>query len=134
MGAGAIPLKVQKDFLEKARGRYTLNVYTSDFSYSGDDRVDVSANGGHFIFVPPRQLFFDYRLGKKNEREFKKAYIDFLQESYCINQHAWDNVLSSGRMVLVCSCNAEDKSCHRYTIIDFLKKLGGVYKGKLKTR
>jgi len=134
MGAGAIPLKVQKDFLEKARGRYKLKVYIADFSYSGDDRFDVSANGGHFIFVPPKQLFFDYRLGKKNEREFNTGYAAFLRESYCINQHAWDSALSGGRMVLVCSCNAEDKSCHRYTIIDFLKKLGGVYKGKLKNR
>ena len=134
MGAGAIPLQVEKDFLGKARGRYKLNVYIADFSYNGDDRVDVSASGGYFIFVPPKPLFFDYRLGKKNEHEFKKAYAAFLKESYCVNQYAWDSALSGGRIVLVCSCNAEDKSCHRYTIIDFLKKLGGVYKGKLKPR
>ena len=67
MGAGAIPLQVEKEFFEKAKGSYKLDVYTARASYKGDDRVDVSANGGFFIFVPPKQLLFDYRFGKITE-------------------------------------------------------------------
>jgi hypothetical protein len=133
MGAGAIPLQVEKEFFEKAKGTYKLDVYTARVSYKGNDRVDVSANGGHFIFVPPKQLLFDYRFGKITEKKFQKAYFDCLRNSYVNHRHAWDNLLSSARMVLVCNCNAEDKSCHRFVIVDFLKRLGAAYKGKLKS-
>lgn len=133
MGAGAIPLKVEKAFFEQAQGKYTLDVFTADISYQGDDRLDVSTSGGYFIFVPPRQVFFDYRFGKISESEFKKTYFSFLRNSYCSYRHAWDNTLSRKRIVLVCSCNAEGTSCHRHVIVSFLKKLGAIYKGKLKS-
>ncbi len=133
MGAGAIPLQVEKEFFEKAKGSYKLDVYTARASYKGDDRVDVSANGGFFIFVPPKQLLFDYRFGKITENKFQKAYFECLRSSYVNHRHAWDNLLTNPRIVLVCNCNADDKSCHRFVIIDFLKKLGAAYKGKLKS-
>ena len=132
MGAGAIPLQVEKEFFEKAKGTYKLDVYTTRAFYTGDDRVDVSANGGFFIFVPPKRLLFDYRFGKITEKKFKKAYFEYLRSSYVNHRHTWDNLLNSSRIVLVCNCNAEDKSCHRFVIIDFLKKLGARHRGKLK--
>ena len=132
MGAGAIPLQVEKEIFDQAQGRYKLHLYTADVSYRGDDRMDVSANGGYFIFLPPRQLFFDYRFGTITESQFRKAYGEFLKNSYCYYRHAWDSMLQRKRMVLVCSCNGEDTTCHRQVVISFLKKLGAVYRGKLK--
>ena len=38
MGAGAIPLHVEKEFFEKAKGKYKINVYLADVTYDGDDR------------------------------------------------------------------------------------------------
>jgi len=133
MGAGAIPLQVEKEFFEKAQGSYKLDIYTARASYRGDDWVDVSANGGLFIVAPLKQLFFDYRFGKITGKKFQEAYFECLRSSYLNHRHAWDNLLSNSRIVLVCNCNAEDKSCHRFVIIDFLKKLGATYKGKLKS-
>ena len=133
MGAGAIPLQVEKEFFEKVKGTYKLDIYTARVSYKGDDRVDVSANGGYFIFVPPKQLLFDYRFGKMTEKKFQKTYFEFLRNSYVNHRHAWDNLLSSSQLVFVCNCNAEGKSCHRFVILDFLKKLGAAYKGLLKS-
>ena len=132
MGAGAIPLQVEKAVFEKAKGTYKLDVYTADVMYKGDDRVDVSTYGGYFIFVPPKRLLFDYRFKKIKEKHFQKAYLEFLRNSYCTHRHAWDTLLNGSRIVLVCSCNTEDKTCHRYFIVTFLKQLGAVYKGKLK--
>jgi hypothetical protein len=132
MGAGAIPLQIEKEFFEKAKGTYKLDVYTARFSYNGDDRVDVSANGGHFIFVPPKQLLFDYRFGKITEKKFQKAYFECLRNSYVNHRHAWDNLLNNPQIVLVCNCNAEGKSCHRFVVVDFLKKLGATNKGTIK--
>ena len=132
MGAGAIPLQVEKDFFEKAKSRYKMHVYTAETSYEGDDRIDISAQGGYFIFMPPKQLLFDYRLGSVTAERFKKTYFECLEESYIRHRHTWDTVLKKKRMVLVCSCDMQGKTCHRYHLVDFLKKLGAVYKGELK--
>jgi hypothetical protein len=51
MGAGGIPLQVEKEFFEREKGKYKLQVYTADVTYEGDDRVDVSVNNGKFIFA-----------------------------------------------------------------------------------
>lgn len=129
MGAGAIPLEVGKKFYEREKGRYKVHVYTADKTYEGDDRMDVSAQGGYFIFVPPKHLLFDYRFGNITEEQFQKAYFEFLENNYIYQRNAWDNVLNKRKIVLVCTCNSEGKACHRYFIIKFLRKLGAVYKG-----
>ena len=129
MGAGAIPLEVGKKFYGREKGRYKVHVYTADVTYEGDDRMDVSAQGGYFIFVPPKHLLFDYRFGNITEEQFQKAYFEFLENSYIYQRNAWDNVLNKRKIVLVCTCNSEGKACHRYFIIKFLRKLGAVYKG-----
>lgn len=133
MGAGAIPLQVEKEFFERAKGKYKFQVYTADVKYDGDDRIDVSAQGGYFIFVPPKHLLFDYRFGNITEQHFQRAYIDLLGKSYVNHRHAWDNILNRERIVLVCNCNSKGKACHRYLVVDFLKQFGGVYKGELKS-
>ena len=134
MGAGGIPLKVEKEFFGKEKGTYKLEVYTADTTYEGDDRVDVSVNSGQFIFAPPKHLIFDYRFGKITGNQFQKAYIACLAKSYMNQRYTWDTLLRGNRIVLVCSCNAKGKACHRHVIIQFLKELGVVYKGKLKQR
>jgi hypothetical protein len=133
MGAGAIPLHVEKEFFEKAKGKYKINVYLADVTYDGDDRIDVSAQGGYFVFAPPRHLLFDYRFGNITKSQFKEAYFKLLWESYINHRDTWDGILTRKRVVLVCTCNSKGKDCHRYFVVDFLKELGGVYKGKLKS-
>jgi hypothetical protein len=132
MGAGAIPLQVEKKFFEQLKGKYKFYVYTADMAYEGDDRIDVSANGGYFIFVPPKHLLFDYRFRNITEDQFQKAYFEFLKESYTYHPDTWDAVLSKKRIVLICTCNSKGKACHRYFIVNFLKKMGAVFKGELK--
>ena len=132
MGAGAIPLRVEKKFFERVKGKYKFCVYTADEAYEGDDRIDVSIQSGNFIFVPPTHLLFDYRFRNITEDQFQEAYFEFLKESYTYHQDNWDMLLRKKRIVLVCTCNSQGKDCHRYFIIKFLRKMGAVYKGELK--
>lgn len=134
MGAGGIPLHVGKEFFEREKGTYKIQVYTANVTYEGDDRIDVSVNNGQFIFAPPKHLMFDYRFGKITDDQFQKAYLACLEKSYMNQRHTWDTLLKGDRIVLVCNCNSKGKACHRYVIIQFLKKLGVVYKGELKPR
>ena len=131
MGAGAIPIHIEKVFRERAKSKHKLYVYTAYSSYEGDDRIDVSFHGGHFMMAPPKHLLVEYKLGKIREDNFRKQYFEFLENSFVQYQHTWDTVLDKEKIVLVCTCNADDKTCQRYFIIQFLKKFGAVYKGKV---
>ena len=132
MGAGAIPIQIDKAFRDRVKGRHKLDVFIADAGYEGDDCVDVSIQGGHFIMTPPKHLLIEYKLGKIDEARFQEAFFDYLEKSFVQHQHTWDNILDKNKIVLICSCNSDDKSCHRYFIIKFLKMFGAVYKGKLK--
>jgi hypothetical protein len=134
MGAGAVPVDVEKAFRLRQQTTSRLEIYTAPYGYAGDDRVDVSFNGGSFVFTPPRPLLFEYRLGRLNPEKFQEEYGKFLESSFIQHMHNWDMLLASGRIVLVCSCNAEDAACHRHVLIDFLKKFGAVYCGDLAAR
>ena len=134
MGAGAIPVHIDKIFRDRKAGKHKLKVYTADFGYEGDDAINVSFHNGHYSLTPPKALILDYRLGRKKEKEFEKEYLEFLKESFIQYQFVWDNMLDSDKIVLVCKCNMDDKTCHRHFLIKFLKKFGATNKGKLKNK
>ena len=132
MGAGAIPVDIHKAFRERSKKKHKLKVYTADYGYAGDDCFDVSLQGGHFMLSPSKTMLVDFRLGRINAREFKKQYFDQLEASFIQHQYTWDEMLELERIVLVCSCNNDDESCHRHHLVAFLKQFGAKYGGKLK--
>ncbi len=132
MGAGAIPIDIEKAFKERIKKKVKLNVYLDDGNFEGEDSINVSFQGGNSVFTPPRNLIFEHKLGRLSKLQFQKEYFKFLENSFIQHQYTWDKLLESGRIVLVCSCNVNDKTCHRYVLIKFLKKFGAVYKGKVK--
>ena len=133
MGAGAIPLDIEKAFRDRQKSTHTLLVYTADEGYRGIDVIDVSFNGGNAAFTPPRHLLFDYKMGRLTAEQFQQEYFKFLETSFVEFKYNWDNMLDSEKIVLICSCNADDASCHRQVIIKFLEKFGAEFKGKLKS-
>lgn len=132
MGAGAIPVDIHKAFRERTKNKSVLKVYTADIAYAGEDRFDVSFQGGHFMFSPAKKLLVDLRLGRIDAREFQAHYFEQLEASFIQHQYTWDEMLNRDRIVLVCSCNTDDDSCHRYALIDFLKQFGVHYAGTLQ--
>ena len=132
MGAGAVPVDVEKAFRLRQQSSTRVEMYTAPYDYTGDDRVDVSFNGGNFVLTPPRPLLFEYRLGRLSPEKFQAEYLQFLESSFIQNMHNWDMLLACGRIVLVCSCNAGDISCHRQVLINFLERFGAVYCGDVQ--
>jgi hypothetical protein len=132
MGAGAVPLTIEKAFRDRAQKKNKVQVFCADAGYRGDDVVDVSFQGGSFVLTPPRHLLLDRRLGRLSPAQFEQEYFKFLEQSFLQNRYNWDTILDGRRLVLVCSCGADDATCHRRVLIKFLKKFGAVYKGKLR--
>ncbi len=132
MGAGAIPLDIEKRLKDRLKKKFALNVYLADTSYDGEGRIDVSLHGGNPVFSPPKQLFLHYKLGKLSRAQFQTEYFKFLENSFLQHQYTWDHMLASGTIVLVCSCNGADKYCHRQAFMKFLKLFGAVFKGTMR--
>ena len=130
MGAGAIPIDIEKAFKERAKNKHKLTVYMADEGYDGEGKIDLSFYGGDPVFTPPKQQQLDYKMGKLSREKLQQQYFKFLENSFIQYQYTWDKILDSGKVVLVCSCNAAGKNCHRYILVDFLKKFGAVFKGK----
>jgi len=80
MGAGAIPIQIEKVIKERAGSTHKLKVYIAHSSYCGEDRIDVSFHGGHHIMLPPRQVLFDYKMGRTSQRRqgVRGAFFAFL--------------------------------------------------------
>ncbi len=134
MGAGAIPVDIQKAFRERTKKKHALAIYTADYGYVGEDRFDVSFQGGHFMLTPSKRLLLDFRLARIKAKDFKEQYFDQLEASFIQHQYTWDEMLELDRIVLVCSCNASGKACHRHVLIEFLKQFGATYVGKVKAQ
>jgi hypothetical protein len=133
MGAGAIPVHLDETLQKHAARSRTCSVFTAHSSYQGDDRIDVSFHGGHFMLTPPKQILLDFKLGRIDEVRFKQDVFDFLETSSMQHRYTWDEMLARERIVLVCSCNGAGTSCHRHFIMLFLKQHGAVCKGVLRT-
>jgi len=134
MGAGAIPVDVEAAFRQRQLKSTGLTIHTAPFDYAGDDRLDVSFGSGSFVFAPPRPLLFDYRMGRLNREQFQEEYEAFLRGSFAQHMYSWDCLLESAAIVLVCSCNGGEDTCHRFVLIDFLKQFGAVYRGDIAVR
>ena len=132
MGAGAIPVDIHAVLRERTKKKHALKIYMADYGYAGEDCFDVSFQGGHFMFAPSKKMLVDFRLGRIKAQEFKELYFDQLEASFIQHQYTWDEMLDRERIVLVCSCNADGKSCHRHILVDFLKQFGAKYSGKVK--
>ena len=130
MGAGAIPIDIEKAFKERAKNKHKLAVYMADEGYNGEGKIDVSFYGGDPVFTLPKQQQLDYKTGKLSKEKLQQQYFKFLESSFIQYQYTWDKLLDSGKVVLVCSCNAKGRNCHRYILVDFLKKFGAVFKGR----
>ncbi len=132
MGAGAIPVDIHAAFRDRTKKQYPLVLYTADYAYAGEDRFDVSFQGGHFMLTPSKKLLVDLRLGRTDQSAFNALYFEQLEASFIQHQYTWDEMLNQERIVLVCSCNIAGASCHRHALIQFLKQFGARYAGSLK--
>jgi hypothetical protein len=129
-----------------------LVVHTARVSYSGDDRLDItakSADDDGKAFAPTWKLV---NWGLKMRQEYKKRkalgdrgaksfwdwawkiyamrYTEQMRTSYAYRRQAWDKLLARECVVLVCYCT-EPSSCHRTVLAEILETMGARYAGEL---
>jgi uncharacterized protein YeaO (DUF488 family) len=107
-----------------------LRVYTAQYKYSGENRIDITAKSGLKMFAPDWQDVIDVKAKKITEEEYTKRYYEKMRVSYKNHRAEWDWFLTQKSVVLVCFCKP-GTFCHRYLLADILVKLGAEYLGDI---
>jgi uncharacterized protein YeaO (DUF488 family) len=107
-----------------------MKVYTSQYNYNGDNRLDITVKTGWNVFAPTWDMVMNYKDGKISQEEYTKQYYDKMRISYANRRDDWNWLLRQEEVVLVCFCKAGD-FCHRLLLADILVKLGAEYLGEI---
>lgn len=108
-------------------------IWTARVTYSGADRVEVTAKAGS-VFGPSWPLLNRFltlrRAGKETEQtwtEYQAAYLAEMRGAYRRNKSAFQD-LARSNATLVCYCTGTH--CHRFLLAEILVKLGATYHGE----
>ncbi len=107
-----------------------LLVYTSQYRYSGDRRLDITAGRGSDLFRPDWEQVSAFKAGNMTEKEYEKYYHEKMKHTYRKGREGWERLLKCDWVVLVCYCKAHT-FCHRYLLADYLEKCGAKYEGEI---
>jgi len=103
-------------------------LYTTHYSYSGDDRVDITVQGNDpvgEVFAPTEEIQEDY---KKywNEEVYTRNYYNLLIQRWIDNYHGIRKIVIEliqktmvDNVTLVCFC-PNDTFCHRHLLVKWL--------------
>jgi hypothetical protein len=98
-----------------------MTIYTSQFRYNNQDRIDITAKTSNVIgkiFAPPLNIVFDYKDGIIDEQQYQMIYTDIVSNT--IPQLSEDiNAFIKNEITFVCYCNHQT-FCHRFILIDLL--------------
>lgn len=107
-----------------------LKIYTSQYRYSGKNRLDITVKSGDKTFAPIWDMVSKYKKGLITEEEYTKEYYKLMRNSYKNHKDKWDQLLDQDEVVLVCFCK-KGSFCHRYLLAEILVKLGAEYRGEI---
>jgi hypothetical protein len=112
-----------------------LDVYTSQYAYQGEHRLDVTRKGADpygLTFAPTWELLMDYKKGRISKDAYLQEYFKLMRKRYRENKPAFEQLLNREKVVLVCFETPEEGFCHRYMLAWILTQLGANYKGELR--
>lgn len=105
-------------------------LFTAQYKYSGDNRIDITYKNGNKIFAPDKKFVWEYKTGKINEETYTKYYHQKMQKSFTDYAKEWMKIVDLSFCVFVCFCN-KDSFCHRKLLVKYFEKLGCNYSGEL---
>ncbi len=110
-----------------------LKVYTSQYRYGLNDRLDITVSGGT-PFAPSWAMVRDIKMGRLTEKAYTEQYLKMMRESYKNNRQMWELLLAREQITLVCFCRGAGTFCHRVLLAQILVGLGAKYLGEVPVR
>ncbi len=118
---------------EKPKENNKLIIYTSQYRYSGERRLDITAKKGSELFRPTFEMVMEFKASRQDQTardKYEKIYNGMMRDTYAEFRSGWERLLKADWVVLVCFCR-RDTFCHRYLLADYLVKCGAIYKGEI---
>ena len=87
-----------------------MKLYTSQYRYSGDDRLDITVKGKDptgKVFAPTWKMVMGSKDGKISWDEYQNMYRDLMRVSYKTNRNVWNGILNREEVTLVCFCKSD---------------------------
>ena len=110
-----------------------MKLFTSQYGYRGEDRVDTTVKTSDKLFAPTWDMVMVHKSGKLSDEEYTERYYAMMRKSYIENKNKWNEFLSREQATIVCFCKA-GRFCHRLLLADILTKLGAEYIGEIDTK
>lgn len=107
-----------------------LQVYTSQYSYRGEDRLDTTVKTSDKLFAPTWDMVMRHKNGTLSDEEYREKYMSLMRRSFVNQREKWDDLLQKERVTFVCFCRKEN-FCHRLLLAEIFERLGAEYKGKI---
>ena len=106
------------------------DIYTAQYSYSGDDRLDITVKGQHAVgkvFAPSWTMVTGVKSGQITHEQYEEMYRVILK---VIPEGIYAELKKRESLVLVCFCRPFE-FCHRVTLAHELQARGiGKYLGE----
>jgi uncharacterized protein YeaO (DUF488 family) len=107
-----------------------MALYTAQYRYSGQDRLDITAKGKDTygnLYAPTWEMVMGYKKGRLTKSQYTDRYYDLLRYRWRHEagfSQAMSNLAEAAKrrdVTLVCFCQAGD-FCHRNILKDILVK------------
>ena len=102
-------------------------LFTAQYRYSGNDRIDITVKGQHpdwKVFAPTWDMVMEHKKGIINDQQYTDKYYKLLMDRY--NHGGWAksfeslaSLAESQNVTVVCFC-AKGAFCHRHLLCAFM--------------
>lgn len=113
-----------------------MDIYTAQYGYDGDDRLDVTVKGNDMFginFAPNWDMVNRFKNGLMSEKEYELRYRTLMNSRYGENKYTFtelvEGLVFKDRVTLVCFC-PPGAFCHRILLAEYLAQIGATYKGE----
>ncbi len=84
-----------------------VQIYTAQYKYSGNDRLDITVKGKDPIgkvFAPTWKMVMGSKEGKVSWPEYECMYKDLMRKSYQKHWDIWEQIMKRDEVTFVCLC------------------------------
>lgn len=114
-----------------------LTISTSRITYSGSDRLDITAKSADTfegkLFAPTWDMVMGVKAYHGDTRfpnvkpisseEYNQRYYQLLRERYAKNKQVFMDLINRESVVFCCYCSGDSVHCHRHLASDILQKI-----------
>jgi hypothetical protein len=109
-----------------------LKVWTSQFRYSGEDRIDITVKSAKYpwnVFAPTWKMVMEYK--RTGDRQtYIDQYDSIVMKAFIAHEQELVTLTNSDRTItLVCFCRAGE-FCHRVLLAQHFASIGATYYGE----